>query len=73
MKNLKASLIVKILVASICAAILYSCSAPKSALKPGWYTYKQIKKSGYDCEPFKGRHYIRATVDSSIVNIVRAK
>lgn len=73
MKNLKQSLIVKILVAIFCAAILYSCSAPKSALKPGWYTYSQIKKSGYDCEPFKGRHYIRATADSAMVNIVKVK
>lgn len=73
MKSTKSTLIFQLLLLVVIVALLASCSVSKSTLKPGWYTYSQIKRSGYDCEPFKGRHYIRATADSAMVNIVKVK
>lgn len=38
-------------------------------LHNGWYSFKQLSKRGYVCNPFKGRVYIRATKDTNLVNI----
>jgi len=38
-------------------------------LHNGWYSYKQLSKRGYVCNPFKGRVFIRATKDTNLVNI----
>ena len=52
----------------LCIVLLSSCT-PVKHLHQGRYTYKQIQRAGYTCEPFKGTHYIRPTADSLKVNI----
>lgn len=71
MKNLSK---LHIPVALLILAIMFcSCSTTNKGLTPGRYTYKQIKAAGYACAPFKGRHYIRPTADSSRADIFSVK
>ena len=42
-------------------------------LHQGFYTYKQLTKRGYYCKPFKGRHYIRPTSDTTKIDIFNIK
>lgn len=66
MKISRSKILTLIMAAAAAWLILTSCS---TGISKGWYSYKQIRKAGYDCKPFKGRHYIRPTKDTSIVDI----
>lgn len=77
MKNLNKlhvpiGIILLILILSSCSTSKVSTTSPKPLIA-GWYSYKQITKAGYQCEPFKGRHYLRPTSDSARVNITPIK
>ena len=56
------------LITVVVCIILTSCSSPRT-LHNGWYSYRELKSRQYDCKPFKGRHYIRATKDTTLVDI----
>lgn len=65
MKNLIALIIIGLVI------ILMPACSTTSTIYNGHYTYKQIRKAGYDCKPFKGKKYFRATSDLLKANVVK--
>ena len=68
MNNIKPILIAALVMMALILSVAALGQKPRT-LHNGHYTYKQLQRRGYACEPFKGSRFIMVTKDTILVNI----